>query len=190
MSREPRVLPKVAEAVAFALRVHDGQQRPGGESQYDHLMRVGEIASRFADRYSEDDIPPEFQLSDEEIETLLAAAVLHDVLEDTDTTYDELVARFGEQIANVVRAVSHVEEEEADEVYLRRVAEGGRLAIIVKRSDRLDNLNTLRHASSEFRKRKLAEIRAALPLWHEIDPDSAPLIEELLQEVEQHATAC
>ncbi len=189
MSKQPRVLPRVAQAVAFALRVHDGQKRPGGESQYDHLMRVGEIASRFADRYSEDDVPPEFRLSEEEIETLLTAAVLHDTIEDTGTTYDELAAKFGEQVAQIVRAVSHEEEEEPDEVYLRRVAAGGRLAIIVKRSDRLDNLNTLRHAPTEFRKRKLAEIRTALPVWHEIDPDGAPLIEELLQEVEHESAA-
>jgi hypothetical protein len=53
----------------------------------------------------------------------------------------------------------------------------------------LDNLNTLRHAPHEFRSAKLAEIRAALPLWHEIDPDGAPLIEELLQEVENESAA-
>lgn len=189
MSREPRVIPKVAKAVAFAGLVHDGQKRPGGESQYDHLMRVAEIASRFADRYQQDDVPADLRLGDSEATDLITAAVLHDVLEDTDTTDNELVEQFGERVAKIVRAVSHVEEEEADEVYLRRVAAGGRLAVIVKRSDRLDNLNTLRHAPHEFRQRKLAEIRAALPLWREIDPDGAALIEELLVEVEHVSSA-
>lgn len=190
MSKGPKVIPKVAEAVAFAGLVHDGQKRPGGESQYDHLMRVAEIASRFADHYQQDDVPADLRISDEEATDLITAAVLHDVLEDTDTTDDELAEQFGERVAKVVRAVSHDEGEEPDEVYLRRVAAGGRLAVIVKRCDRLDNLNTLRHAPLEFRKRKLAEIRAALPLWHEIDPDGAPLIEELLQEVEHESAAC
>ncbi len=190
MPKELKAIPKVAKAVALVGLVHDGQKRPGGESQYDHLMRVGEIAARFVDRYEQDDIPAELRLSEDEATDLLAAAVLHDTIEDTDTTENELAEQFGERVARIVRAVSHEEEEEPDEVYLRRVAAGGRLAVIVKRSDRLDNLNTLRHAPPEFRKRKLAEIRTALPLWHEIDPDGAPLIEELLQEVEYESTAC
>jgi len=188
--RAPQVQPKIASAVAFVGLVHSGQKRPGGESQYDHLMRVAEIASRFADRYQQDDVPAELRLDDEEALDLITAAVLHDTLEDTDTTDDELAEQFGERVARIVRAVSHEEEEEPDEVYLRRVAAGGRLAVIVKRCDRLDNLNTLRRAPHEFRKRKLAEIRAALPLWQEIDPDGAPLIEELLQEVEHESAAC
>ena len=171
--------PEVARAIEFAKRVHSGQFRPGGESQFDHLMRVLDVASNFVRSSDEEDA----------IDTLVAS-VLHDTLEDTDTTDHEIAELFGSRVAKIVRAVSHEEEEEPDEVYLRRVAAGGRLAVIVKRSDRLDNLNTLRHASLELRKRKLAEIRAALPLWREIDPDGAPLIEELLQEVEQNATAC
>ena len=89
--------------------------------------------------------------------------------------------------ARIVRAVSHEEEEEPDSVYLRRVAAGGPLAVVFKRSDRLDNLNTLRHAPIRFRERKLAEVRAALPLWQEIDPAGAPMIEALLEEVEHES---
>jgi len=90
-------------------------------------------------------------------------------------------------VARIVRAVSHEEEEEPDSVYLRRVAAGGPLAVVVKRSDRLDNLNTLRYAPIGFRERKLAEVRAALPLWQEIDPAGAPMIEALLEEVEHES---
>lgn len=172
---------KILTALAFASERHKGQTRPGGESQMEHAMRVALRAAQFS-------CDKNFLSSD--AENLIASALLHDVLEDTDTTDAELAEQFGERVARIVRAVSHEEEEEPDEVYLRRVAAGGQLAVIVKRSDRLDNLNTLRRAPHEFRKRKLAEIRAALPLWHEIDPDGAPLIEELLQEVEhESATA-
>jgi len=45
----------------------------------------------------------------------------------------------------------------------------------------------LRQAPREFRERKLAEVRAALPLWHEIDPEGAPQIEALLEEVENES---
>ncbi len=169
--------PEVARAIDFAKRVHLGQFRPGGESQIDHLLRVLKVVSGFVCNLNED----------EAIDTVVAS-VLHDTLEDTDTTDDELAEQFGERVARIVRAVSHEEEDEPDEVYLRRVAAGGRLAVIVKRCDRLDNLNTLRHAPPEFHKRKLAEIRAALPLWHEIDPEGAQEIEGLLEEVEHVST--
>jgi (p)ppGpp synthase/HD superfamily hydrolase len=109
------------------------------------------------------------------------------VLEDTDATDAALADLFGARVAKVVRALSHVEEEEPDAVYLRRVAAGGPLAVIAKRSDRLDNLDTLRYAPHEFRERKLKEIRVALPLWYEIDPEGAPQIEVLLEEVENES---
>lgn len=170
---------KILAALAFAQVRHQGQTRPGGESQVEHVMRVALRAAQFACDWGH---------LGSVAEDLIASALLHDVLEDTDANDAELAEQFGERVARIVRAVSHVEEEEADEVYLRRVLAGGRLAIIVKRSDRLDNLNTLRHAPPEFRERKLAEIRSALPLWYEIDPAGAPLIEELLWEVE-HVSA-
>jgi len=165
----------------FAYARHFGQRRPGGELQIWHVLRVAERAAGFADRA--------WTLDDQEHKLVVGAAFLHDVVEDTPTSVRQIRERFGPAMARIVRAVSHEEEEEPDEVYLRRVATGGHLAVIVKRSDRLDNLNTLRHAPHEFRSAKLAEIRAALPLWQEIDPDGAPLIEELLQEVEHESAA-
>lgn len=189
-TRAPDVLDKVANAIAFAMNKHKGQTRLDGGSQIDHVRRVSEIASRFLDRYDQDDTTAALRLSEEDGIDLVTAAVLHDILEDTDTTDAELAVQFGERVAQIVRAVSHDQEEEPDEVYLRRVADGGRLAVIVKRSDRLDNLNTLRQAPPEFRKRKLTEIRTALHLWYWIDPDGAPLIEELLQEVERESSSC
>lgn len=172
---------KILAALVFAQERHKGQTRPGGESQMDHVIRVAFRAVQFT--YDEN-------IPGDDAEDLIMSALLHDVLEDTGTTDNELAEQFGERVAKIVRAVSHEEEEEPDEVYLRRVLAGGRLAVIVKRCDRLDNLNTLRHAPLEFRKCKLAEIRAALSLWHEIDPDGAPLIEELLQEVEHESATC
>lgn len=175
------VTPSEVQAFDFACERHSGQNRPGGEPQEQHVHRVFGRASVAANKEG---------LMPYQAYVLLAAAALHDVLEDTKTTRREISRLFGRDVARVVQALTHESEEESDEVYLRRVAAGGRLAVIVKRCDRLDNLNTLRRAPPDFRKRKLAEIRAALPLWHEIDPDGAVLIEELLQEVEQHATAC
>ncbi len=168
----------IAQALTFAGVRHAGQMRPGDESQIEHVQRVALRATQFV-------LDGEVTLAD--AGDVIVVALLHDVLEDTDTTDAELALHFGERVARLVRAVSHEEEEEPDSVYLRRVAAGGSLAVVVKRSDRLDNLNTLRHAPAGFRERKLAEVRAALPLWYEIDPIGAPLIEALLVEVEREA---
>jgi (p)ppGpp synthase/HD superfamily hydrolase len=114
----------------------------------------------------------------EHLRILVLAGVLHDILEDTPTTDEELRREFGIEVARIVRALSHKEEEEADEVYLSRVANGGRLAVLVKRFDRLDNIRSLAKAPANFRARKLAEIRSALPLWYLIDPEGAREIEK------------
>ena len=170
--------PKVAKAVAFATKIHEGQVRPGGDTQIDHVLRVAERTASFVGHLPAD-----------EAVDCVCTAVLHDAIEDTSATHKTIADLFGKRVANVVQAVSHEEEEEPDEVYLSRVADGGPLAVIVKRSDRLDNLDTLRHAPAEFRERKLAEVSAALPIWYRIDPEGAPLIEELLKEVENETTA-
>lgn len=170
---------KINTALAFANARHAGQMRPGNESQIEHVQRVALRATRFAF---------DGEVGANDAEDLVVSALLHDVLEDTDATDAQLTELFGERVAKIVRAVSHEEEEEPDAVYLSRVAAGGPLAVIVKRSDRLDNLDTLRRAQREFRQRKLMEVRAALPIWYEIDPVGAPLIEDLLVEVE-HVSA-
>jgi len=187
-SRIPRVITEVAKATAFAARVHSGQVRPGGQTQFEHVTEVGETASRFADRFQQDNIPAELLLSDQDAIDLIVSALLHDVLEDTDTTDEELAEQFGERVARIVRAVSHEEEEEPDEAYLHRVADGGLLALLVKLSDRLRNLDGLRGMERSFRERKLKEIRASLSIWYDIFPEGAVLIEELLEEVEHEST--
>ena len=173
----PAGVRKVAlEALAFAEKAHAGQHRPGGEPQFDHVLRVVGRALLMG---------PMELLPDEDFAVLVAAAALHDVLEDTPCTEEDLADVFGGEVARVVRALSHVTEEESDELYLSRVAAGGRLAIIVKRCDRLDNLETLALAEDSFRHRKVAEVEAALPIWRRIDPVGAYLIEEALEKLQR-----
>lgn len=162
-------------ALAFAKRAHAGQMRPGGETQMAHVRRVAEraVALGVAKR-----------LGDEDLRILICSAALHDVLEDTSCTDEDLVTQFGGEVARVVRAVSHVTEEESDDLYLSRVAAGGRLAVLVKRCDRLDNLESLANAEKTFRDVKLAEVEAALPIWRRIDPEGAPEIEKMLRKIQ------
>src|SRR3989344_9059105 len=161
---------KVLEAIEFAYRKHEGQVRPGGESQFTHVLRVMRLVAEYLEMH---DLEKSCGAN-----TFMISAILHDVLEDTTTTDQEIAERFGNEVACVVRVLSHDYEEEPDEEYLRRIVVGGTVAIIVKRCDRLDNLRTLLNTSPEFRARKCGEVRATLPIWKEIDPEGAIEIEK------------
>ena len=79
----------LARAFDFASRAHEGQERRSGEPFIHHPLGVAKICA-------------ELRLDDESI----AAALLHDVVEDTDVGADEVRAEFGEEIANLVEGVT------------------------------------------------------------------------------------
>lgn len=84
------------EAIVFAVRAHSGMTRKGSGLPYIvHPMEAAAIAAAMTD--------------DEEV---LAAAVLHDVLEDTPATAEEIRAQFGERVARLVQAESENKREE------------------------------------------------------------------------------
>ena len=102
-------LPLLDRAIAFAVLKHSGQCRKGANLPYiTHVVETMEIISRM----SED-------------EELRAAAVLHDTLEDTDTTKEELAAFFGPRVADLVAAESEDKRENqpAEKTWLIRKQE-------------------------------------------------------------------
>ena len=83
-------MPLLQKAMEFAAGKHEGQVRKGTTIPYfTHVMEAMEIVSRMTE--------------DEEVR---AAAVLHDTLEDTVTTYEELEKNFGKRVADLVAAES------------------------------------------------------------------------------------
>jgi (p)ppGpp synthase/HD superfamily hydrolase len=118
------------------------------------------------------------------LRALAISALLHDVVEDTDATIEDVRNLFGEYVAQVVLALSHVEEEEPDAVYLGRVAQGGECAVLVKRYDKLDNLHSLVLAPTAFREKKIRETCDALPLWDVLDPEGVGEIRAVLTSVQ------
>lgn len=87
------VAPRFLHALAFAADKHRDQRRKGiGSSPYiNHPIAVAEILAREG---GVEDV------------TLLMAAVLHDTVEDTETTFAELEAEFGPEVAGIVREVT------------------------------------------------------------------------------------
>jgi (p)ppGpp synthase/HD superfamily hydrolase len=96
-------LPTTKEALEFAAGRHAGQRRDADHAPF--ILHPLEVAHLLAGR----DYP----------DHVIAAGVLHDVLEDTDVTEDELRARFGDEVADLVAAVS---EPEGDGDYAQRKA--------------------------------------------------------------------
>jgi len=163
---------KIRDAIAMAISRHKEQHREGGEMYAGHVLRVGKRAAEYAQQQKLEN-PAEF----------IQAAILHDILEDTPTEQNELSRRFGDEVVRIVQALSHIDENEPDEEYLGRVEQGGELAILVKRFDRLENLNDLANAPKEFRTQKLRELEQALPIWQRMDPEGAVEIERIMREM-------
>lgn len=114
------------EAVAFAAQRHGDQRRPAGEPYLEHLLEaltvlVDAVGVRDPDT--------------------LRAAVLHDVVEDTPTTLDEVRERFGAGVAELVGWVTKTGDRAA---YLARLRDAPAAAIDVKLADRLSNVQRLR----------------------------------------------
>lgn len=126
----------VAAAVDFALRYHGDQRRPTGAPYLEHLLEAVEVLVRGAGVTDPD---------------VLGAAVLHDVVEDTPATLDDVRARFGDRVADMVGWVTKPEPEEgtdrkaAKNAYLSRLKDAPDDAIVVKLADRASNVQTLRN---------------------------------------------
>ena len=128
-------------ALEFATRKHHGQMRKDGVTPYIvHPIGVADLVAEFA-------------RDDEDLDTMLVASLLHDTLEDTDTTYDELWEYFGASVADIV------EELTSDKVEQKRVGKANYLknkmqymseeALTIKIADRLYNMRDVASMSSE-----------------------------------------
>lgn len=113
------------KARTFAAVKHNGHIDDSGKDYYmHHLVPVCEAVSTFT--------------NDEEIQM---AAILHDTIEDTDTTYGELVKEFGERVADLVNEVTDEGKKDSYGKYFPRLktADG----ILIKLCDRASNVSRM-----------------------------------------------
>jgi (p)ppGpp synthase/HD superfamily hydrolase len=110
---------------------------------------------------------PMVLLSDEEKVFAQCVALLHDVIEDTPVTYDDLLNKhqLPKDIADAVLILTKTKGEDYS-LYLKRVKEN-KLARVVKLADNLHNsdLNRLPRIKEEDRKRRLKYLKSMLYLW-------------------------
>lgn len=144
---DEEALANVESAFQFGAEAHEGQTRQSGEAYISHPVAVAEILGgmRMDSR-------------------TIMAAILHDVVEDTPVTLDELEARFGSDVAHLVDGVSKVSQleveskEHAEAASFRKMfmamAQDIRV-IIIKLCDRLHNMRTL-DALGEAKRQRIA----------------------------------
>ena len=143
-----REIDKVWEAYRFSEKAHSGQKRRSGEAYISHPVSVACIAARF-------------HLDSQSIQ----AALLHDVVEDTESTELEIESKFGKQVSTLVTGLSKldkVEFQDANEAQaenfrkmLLAMTQDVRV-MLIKLSDRLHNMQTIQ-SLDERKKVRIAQ---------------------------------
>jgi guanosine-3',5'-bis(diphosphate) 3'-pyrophosphohydrolase len=131
----------IRRAWEFCVQQHTGQMRASGEPYIIHPLEVAEVLA-------------EMKLD----ATAIAAGLLHDAVEDTPATREEIEASFGDQVAHIVEGVTKIdkiqfanrEDRQAENVRKMLLAMVSDVRVVlIKLADRLHNMRTLEHLKPE-----------------------------------------
>jgi len=168
--------PLTRDALAFAAQWHEGQTRGTGSTPF--LTHPVEVACLLHEAGYSDEV--------------VAAGVLHDVLEDTEVEQAELEARFGSEVARLVAAVSDdpaIEDHADSKAALRaQVARAGEDAVAVFAADKISKARELRlrAGNGRFQRKdetRIEHYRASLEMLDELMPGH-PLVDRLRAELD------
>ena len=151
----------ITRAFAFAEQAHEGQTRQSGQDFIVHPFSVAKICAGL-------------HLDD----STIVAALLHDVVEDTEAPLDEIRAEFGDEVARLVDGVTKLtrvqfqtREQAEAENYRKMIvamAEDVRV-ILIKLADRLHNLRTIEYLGKQKQVQKAKEaLEVYAPLAHRL----------------------
>jgi (p)ppGpp synthase/HD superfamily hydrolase len=123
----------LTEAYHFAAAKHVSQRRKGeaAEPHMNHLTEVADLVARATGAANLE---------------LILAAVLHDTVEDTDTTPEELASRFGERVAGIVAEVTDdksLPKADRKRLQVEHARHASRGAQIIKLADKTSNLRSM-----------------------------------------------
>ncbi|MDD2534929.1 MAG: bifunctional (p)ppGpp synthetase/guanosine-3',5'-bis(diphosphate) 3'-pyrophosphohydrolase [Eubacteriales bacterium] len=152
---------RIAEAYEYARAAHEQQLRVTGEPYIIHPLATAEI------------------LTELEVDCdTLVAALLHDTIEDTGISYDEISAKFGEDVASLVDGVTKLgripysskEEIQAENFRKMFLAMAKDIRVVlIKLADRLHNMRTMKHMTPEKQLEKAREtLDIYAPLAHRL----------------------
>lgn len=155
----PEESTRVYDAFLLAAKAHQGVTRKSGEPYITHPLEVARI---LADMHLDADA--------------VCAALLHDVIEDTDYTYADIESMFGTVVANLVEGVTKLESQQFSDKnaaskasfqkFMKATTADFRV-VTIKLADRLHNLRTLQYQKTESRRRISREtLKIYIPLAH------------------------
>jgi guanosine-3',5'-bis(diphosphate) 3'-pyrophosphohydrolase len=139
---------KLNRAYVFSMKAHGSQKRESGDPYFSHPLEVAGILTRY-------------KLDDDTIVT----ALLHDTVEDTLATLDDIERRFGPEVARLVDGVTKLSRIELQSEASRQAENFRKLVLamsedirvlLVKLADRLHNMRTLHFIPSAERRRRIA----------------------------------
>ncbi len=153
---------RIRAAFEFAQKAHEGQKRKSGEPYIIHPLAVAQIVAE------------ELKLDSESIE----AALLHDVIEDTAATHEQISKLFSPTIADLVEGVSKLtriqyatkEDEQMENLRKMLIAMSKDIRVIlIKIADRLHNMRTMEYQSPAKQKQKSLEtMEIYAPIAHRL----------------------
>ena len=153
---------RIRESYEFAKQHHGEQRRKSGELYITHPLAVAQIVAE------------ELHLDSESIE----AALLHDVIEDTDATYDDVAKLTSPTVADLVEGVSKLtriqyatkEDEQMENLRKMLIAMSKDIRVIlIKISDRLHNMRTMEYQTPAKQKQKFLEtMEIYAPIAHRL----------------------
>lgn len=155
-------LEKIEEAADFAYKAHSKQLRASGEPYILHPIAVAKILT-------------ELKLDS----TSIITALLHDTVEDTEITFNDIKKLFGKEVAQLVDGVTKLDKIEYQPENIKQSENFRKLllaisidirVLLVKLADRIHNMRTINHIKNEKKKHKLA---------HETMEIYAPLAERI-----------
>src|SRR5258707_11186985 len=151
----------IRKAFEFSLLHHQGQVRASGEP---FLIRPLEVSLVLADMKLDS--------------TAIAAGLLHDAIEDTPVTHEDIRREFGDQVVHIVEGVTNIdkidlasrEERQAENVRKMVLAMVDDIRVVlIKLADRLHNMRTLKHLPEERRQQVAKEtLEIYAPLAHRL----------------------
>ena len=160
-SGRPYDLARISRAYKFAEERHEGQFRRSGEPYIEHPINVALLLL-------------ELGLDDD----CISAALLHDVVEDTETTLDEVKSQFGSEVAELVDGVtklgkihfSSLEEEQAENLRKMLLAMSKDIRVmLIKLCDRMHNMRTMDSMPAQRQRDKSLEtMEVYAPIAHRL----------------------
>lgn len=151
ISQDQELNENALKALRYATKAHSGQARRSGEPYISHPKEVARFVKQFKQSNN--------------LSALIQAAYLHDTVEDTDTTHEDLVKQFGGLVADMVKELTSDKEAVKalgkGEYIAGKMAKMSSWALVVKLADRLANVQDIDSQSPEFQKRYASQTKLA-----------------------------